>query len=514
MERDCFVEGTPICLDNGLSVSIETMKNCGHKVLGWDNQTDGMVSDTQTNFLYKGEQECVELIYEDGRTQICTKEHKLLSRNNKWISAEDLEIGQDQLKISLNNPHVNIEKEIELCVGWSLKVGDITLKTDSHNEYMKTLAFSRILGYLITDGTISSKTNGQICSYIYLGHMIDVMSIVNDLKLFCNITQTNFEHKKLYAVYLPQKFVKNIIQLDGILIGKKSNQPASLPSFILDKKCPVYIIREFLGGLFGGDGHTSYMLKRTNRLDSVTSLSFSQSKSKKYITSLTEMLTNLQILLGKCGINNTTIQKPKKISYSKNNNDSYEQLLHIAHIDMCMFSKNIGFRYCCHKSMRLEASRIYKNFKKYNNVKISSSEYFDKINALDFFRTGNYGVSRNRISLPTMYLTVVKRTIVGYKKVYDIQVDKTESFLANGIISHNCMIAHGASRFLKERLFDCSDPYQITVCDHCGMIISAQNECRSCHKDNVTTVNIPYAAKLLLNELGAMGIKTVIKAQK
>jgi DNA-directed RNA polymerase II subunit RPB2 len=80
-----------------------------------------------------------------------------------------------------------------------------------------------------------------------------------------------------------------------------------------------------------------------------------------------------------------------------------------------------------------------------------------------------------------------------------------------GEMERDCMIAHGASRFLKERLFDCSDPYQIIVCDHCGMIVASKDECIACRKDNVTRKNMPYAAKLLVQELMAMGIKVAIK---
>jgi len=80
-----------------------------------------------------------------------------------------------------------------------------------------------------------------------------------------------------------------------------------------------------------------------------------------------------------------------------------------------------------------------------------------------------------------------------------------------GEMERDCMIGHGTSRFLKERLFDCSDPYQIIVCNKCGMITSSQEECTSCRQDKVTTCNMPYAAKLLVQELMAMGIKIVIK---
>ena len=82
-----------------------------------------------------------------------------------------------------------------------------------------------------------------------------------------------------------------------------------------------------------------------------------------------------------------------------------------------------------------------------------------------------------------------------------------------GEMERDAMIAHGASRFLKERLFDCSDPYQIIVCDVCGMITSDINECTSCDKDKVSKCNFPFAAKLLTLELMAMGIKVAIKPQ-
>ena len=110
-----------------------------------------------------------------------------------------------------------------------------------------------------------------------------------------------------------------------------------------------------------------------------------------------------------------------------------------------------------------------------------------------------------------MNLRVLSKISIGEHNVYDIQVEDIHSFLANGVVSHNCMIAHGSSRFLKERLFDCSDPYQIIVCDNCGMITASQDECLACQKDKVTTCNIPYAAKLLCQELMAMGIKIAIK---
>lgn len=74
----------------------------------------------------------------------------------------------------------------------------------------------------------------------------------------------------------------------------------------------------------------------------------------------------------------------------------------------------------------------------------------------------------------------------------------------------------GAAHFLKERLFDVSDYYRIHVCETCGLFAIAnlennQYECRGCSKDatvkpKIVQIKIPYACKLLLQELMAMQI--------
>ena len=59
----------------------------------------------------------------------------------------------------------------------------------------------------------------------------------------------------------------------------------------------------------------------------------------------------------------------------------------------------------------------------------------------------DYATKSNEGGLPTMNLKVIDIRPVGKHLVYDIEVDKIHSFLANGIVAHNCMISHGVSRF-------------------------------------------------------------------
>jgi len=82
-----------------------------------------------------------------------------------------------------------------------------------------------------------------------------------------------------------------------------------------------------------------------------------------------------------------------------------------------------------------------------------------------------------------------------------------------GEMERDCMISHGAARFLKERLFDVSDCYRVHVCNRCGLfcvanLLEFRYECKRCDSsENICQVKIPYASKLLLQELMAMQIK-------
>jgi DNA-directed RNA polymerase II subunit RPB2 len=68
-------------------------------------------------------------------------------------------------------------------------------------------------------------------------------------------------------------------------------------------------------------------------------------------------------------------------------------------------------------------------------------------------------------------------------------------------------LAAGCSRFLKERVFDCSDVYTVSVCNKCGTIADKPDICKKCDTSRITTVNMPFSAKLLIQELQCVGIK-------
>lgn len=73
-----------------------------------------------------------------------------------------------------------------------------------------------------------------------------------------------------------------------------------------------------------------------------------------------------------------------------------------------------------------------------------------------------------------------------------------------------CLIAYGSAYFLKERLFDVSDKYEFNVCKECGALVNS-DICFNCNSDEQSRLYIPYACKLLFQELQAVGLKVRIK---
>ncbi|KAA0188111.1 hypothetical protein HAZT_HAZT004281 [Hyalella azteca] len=75
-----------------------------------------------------------------------------------------------------------------------------------------------------------------------------------------------------------------------------------------------------------------------------------------------------------------------------------------------------------------------------------------------------------------------------------------------GEMERDCLIAHGCSMLLVERLMISSDAFDADVCRKCGLL-GYLGWCEYCESSvNVSTVIIPYAFKLLFQELLSMNI--------
>ena len=83
-----------------------------------------------------------------------------------------------------------------------------------------------------------------------------------------------------------------------------------------------------------------------------------------------------------------------------------------------------------------------------------------------------------------------------------------------GEMERDVIVAHGASAFLKERMMEASDNFQVHVCRGCGLIAVANKgggiwNCTGCgNTTDFSQVRIPYAYKLFLQELESMNVSS------
>ena len=91
-----------------------------------------------------------------------------------------------------------------------------------------------------------------------------------------------------------------------------------------------------------------------------------------------------------------------------------------------------------------------------------------------------------------------------------------------GEMERDVMLAHGMSKFCRERLYDVSDKYSVHICKKCGMIASYNDGnknrmyvnadftihlCKNCdNKTDFARVELPYAYKLMAQELQTINI--------
>ncbi|XBH75333.1 hypothetical protein VPH35_102108 [Triticum aestivum] len=89
-----------------------------------------------------------------------------------------------------------------------------------------------------------------------------------------------------------------------------------------------------------------------------------------------------------------------------------------------------------------------------------------------------------------------------------------------GEMERDCLIAHGASMLIFERLLLCSDPYKVQVCGTCGLLGYYNHKlkisfCSFCKNgENMAQLTMPYACKLLFQELQSMNVVPRLKLTK
>ena len=80
-----------------------------------------------------------------------------------------------------------------------------------------------------------------------------------------------------------------------------------------------------------------------------------------------------------------------------------------------------------------------------------------------------------------------------------------EGGLRLGEMERDCLIGYGATQLLLERLMISSDKFEVNACESCGLM-GYNGWCTYCKSSKkMAQLTIPYAAKLLFQEVRSCG---------
>jgi len=556
----CVRKATLVTLSSGLAVPVETLPVAGgSRVLGYSSPRDKLVSSAQTLLIDQGRAPVIALTLTDGRELACTADHRIAVKRGSevtWIPARDVVLNEDDVLVG---PEGVRDVPMPDEAGFTMDLGPIG-KLEMNpvdGSRTKILAFWRVVGHLLGNGTIAASDTAAcgMCGVISLDSRLDYDLLCEDLKLL-DIAEPVLQEYAEPAPYqtstslrcsVPSCFMKAVSALDGIVVGRRSTQPMSLPAAILDDRCPVAVVREFLAGLFGADGHAPALDRSLRQRSQIAGVQFTRVVQAEHLDSGRMIFDRLIALLRKVGVSEAMATYAYPLARGpvmQNLVDTHPDGLCATAVTMRLvidpgpsYARFVGFRHSVHKSLRLAAATSFWNYRAnilsqtkeiadaaitiwnsgreqgllipnghahsgfrlakskisqvratklaikavrrplmhvwisetlkrtaksqrlqhraYTSLKhelptdpLDATEYLRRAGALSWFQRERdaeghrlvYAVAKDAVGLPTFTLRAIDRRSAGTEpvQVYDLSVDDAHSFLAEGVLVHNC----------------------------------------------------------------------------
>ncbi len=102
-------------------------------------------------------------------------------------------------------------------------------------ERVRTLAFVRLLGHLLSDGSISVFGQGRM----NVGQALDRDAVLDDIELVTGKRPAGSRYdERKWSIVLPMELTASIMTLPGVRVGKRIEQASTLPAFLLDDALP------------------------------------------------------------------------------------------------------------------------------------------------------------------------------------------------------------------------------------------------------------------------------------
>jgi aconitase A len=386
----CIAGGTPVLMADGTARRIESLPAGGGADLFAPDGPRQLRTARQSKLMNQGEHECVTLVFQDGRTLVCTPDHKTLCADGEWVRADQLTLGTSRIVMGLEAP---LDEPAADEAAFTLKAGVRVFSMADPEERARTLAFARLMGYLLSDGSISVAGRGRM----NVGLALDRAAALQDIALLTGKRPAAraYDERK-WSIALPLELTQCITALSGVRVGRRIDQPPSLPEFLLQSECPQSVVREFLGGLFGADGHAPslhYWGKGEDQA-SLAPPAYSQSAKPEFVAATRRLLEQIIALLVRCGVKarGATIREyPTRRSastYPAARDGIPRRELRLELPEGLSFIERVGFRYCADKALRASAAAVYwRTIDTINRQRLSMADRLEELQREDLGRS-------------------------------------------------------------------------------------------------------------------------------
>jgi hypothetical protein len=245
-----------------------------------------------------------------------------------------------------------------------LNAGHLTFTLDTPQDRLRTLAFARLLGHLLGDGSISVAGQGRMT----VGQAVDREAVLNDIEVVTGKrpAATRYDERK-WSIVLPMELTNAVIALPGVRVGRRIHQAPTLPAFVLDDRCPTAVVREFLGGAFGADGQAPVLRRVAVREgDAILSQpAYAHAVLPQHVERQREVMHELLRLLQRCGVETEGAAiyvypvRRSASSYPAAKDGIPRVEVRLVLPDGLSFVERVGFRYCVDKQLRSSAAAVY-----------------------------------------------------------------------------------------------------------------------------------------------------------
>ena len=407
----CIAEGTGVELVQGVSVPIESVV-CGDLVHGLSDDSTGVTGRAVTAVMDRGVRSCIELLFNDGRTLMCTPDHRILSATGDWVEAGDLVVGLSEVSVGPTYPLASQSDVRPSDSGWKVDLTGslgLTLCTTTSADHAKARAFARLLGAALSAGSVKSS--------LHLGHQLDVEAARRDMAMLgMAAPQWTLSKRNHIAQPLPPAMRSALFAL-GVPCDECTGVLVTVPAQFASAECPTDVVRELLGGLFGCDGLSPKYDHNTASFLGVGFVAFKQGQHAR--AQMADYEATVVPMLERCGVRPDfvtfqLIDPALKMSHTMRADEeleaghSYQIKMRIATEAVMAFADGVGFRYCAHKATRLAAVAAY--FRAHDRasedcrlVRAEARKHFGQGDITDFKRTVSKAIavlSRTRTLLP------------------------------------------------------------------------------------------------------------------